>query len=181
MFTHSHLFTGGLVKLYLGLWPQIYLSWQLYTVLPGYASISVSWTHSFVLKYFHWLPFWFFFFKTIQLGIAIINDFKSIEGDRALGLQVFLKIFMFLHFILILLYLRVRITLSSMHLILTFKWLYCLKQSLPVIFGMDTAKWICVSAIDMTQISIAGKLFMHFVGYLFFFFSVFHFCLLMNL
>ncbi|KAJ8647576.1 hypothetical protein MRB53_000599 [Persea americana] len=51
------------------------------------------------------------------LGIAIINDFKSIEGDRALGLQ-----------------------------------------SLPVIFGMDTAKWICVSAIDMTQISIAAYL-----------------------
>lgn len=25
---------------------------------------------------------------TWQLGIAIVNDFKSIEGDRALGLQV---------------------------------------------------------------------------------------------
>lgn len=25
---------------------------------------------------------------TFQLGIAIVNDFKSIEGDRALGLQV---------------------------------------------------------------------------------------------
>jgi 4-hydroxybenzoate polyprenyltransferase len=23
------------------------------------------------------------------LGIAIVNDFKSIEGDRAMGLQVF--------------------------------------------------------------------------------------------
>ena len=46
------------------------------------------------------------------LGIAIVNDFKSIEGDRALGLQ-----------------------------------------SLPVAFGVETAKWICVSTIDFTQVS----------------------------
>ncbi|XVE97111.1 hypothetical protein REPUB_Repub02eG0282500 [Reevesia pubescens] len=51
------------------------------------------------------------------LGIAIVNDFKSIEGDKALGLQ-----------------------------------------SLPVAFGAETAKWICVGAIDITQISIAGYL-----------------------
>ncbi|KAJ0087919.1 hypothetical protein Patl1_31366 [Pistacia atlantica] len=48
------------------------------------------------------------------LGIAIVNDFKSIEGDRAMGLQ-----------------------------------------SLPVAFGAETAKWICVGAIDITQISVA--------------------------
>ncbi|KAJ6699441.1 CHLOROPHYLL SYNTHASE [Salix purpurea] len=51
------------------------------------------------------------------LGIAIVNDFKSIEGDRALGLQ-----------------------------------------SLPVAFGAETAKWICVGAIDITQLSVAGML-----------------------
>ncbi|KAJ6425250.1 hypothetical protein OIU84_025927 [Salix udensis] len=51
------------------------------------------------------------------LGIAIVNDFKSIEGDRALGLQ-----------------------------------------SLPVAFGAETAKWICVGAIDITQISVVGYL-----------------------
>ncbi|XP_062003988.1 chlorophyll synthase, chloroplastic [Rosa rugosa] len=51
------------------------------------------------------------------LGIAIVNDFKSVEGDRALGLQ-----------------------------------------SLPVAFGSETAKWICVGAIDITQLSIAGYL-----------------------
>ncbi|XP_074560574.1 chlorophyll synthase, chloroplastic-like [Curcuma longa] len=51
------------------------------------------------------------------LGIAIVNDFKSIEGDRALGLQ-----------------------------------------SLPVAFGVETAKWICVAAIDITQLSVAGYL-----------------------
>ncbi|CAN1820480.1 Chlorophyll synthase, chloroplastic, partial [Linum perenne] len=51
------------------------------------------------------------------LGIAIVNDFKSIEGDRAMGLQ-----------------------------------------SLPVAFGAETAKWICVGAIDITQLSVAGYL-----------------------
>lgn len=33
-----------------------------------------------------------------------------------------------------------------------------LEQSLPVAFGAETAKWICVGAIDITQLSIAGKL-----------------------
>jgi chlorophyll synthase len=52
------------------------------------------------------------------LGIAIVNDFKSIEGDRAMGLQ-----------------------------------------SLPVAFGVDTAKWICVSTIDVTQLGVAAYLY----------------------
>ncbi|KAI3834796.1 hypothetical protein MKX03_037930 [Papaver bracteatum] len=56
-------------------------------------------------------------YSTAGLGIAIINDFKSIEGDRAMGLQ-----------------------------------------SLPVAFGVDAAKWICVGAIDITQLSVAGYL-----------------------
>ena len=51
------------------------------------------------------------------LGIAIVNDFKSVEGDRALGLK-----------------------------------------SLPVMFGVTTAAWICVIAIDVFQIGIAGYL-----------------------
>uniref|UniRef100_A0A6V1M160 Chlorophyll synthase n=1 Tax=Heterosigma akashiwo TaxID=2829 RepID=A0A6V1M160_HETAK len=52
------------------------------------------------------------------LGIAIVNDFKSIEGDRALGLQ-----------------------------------------SLPVAFGVEKAKWICVSTIDVTQLAVAAYLY----------------------
>ncbi|KAG2495107.1 hypothetical protein HYH03_006717 [Edaphochlamys debaryana] len=52
------------------------------------------------------------------LGIAIVNDFKSIEGDRQMGLQ-----------------------------------------SLPVAFGVDTAKWICVSTIDVTQLGVAAYLY----------------------
>lgn len=48
------------------------------------------------------------------LGIAIVNDFKSIEGDEKLGLK-----------------------------------------SLPVMFGIKTASWICVTMIDVFQIAIA--------------------------
>jgi chlorophyll synthase len=52
------------------------------------------------------------------LGIAVVNDFKSVEGDRQLGLK-----------------------------------------SLPVMFGVTTAAWICVIAIDIFQAGIAGYLF----------------------
>ena len=31
-------------------------------------------------------------------------------------------------------------------------------QSLPVAFGIDTAKWITVGTIDVTQLSVAGYL-----------------------
>lgn len=51
------------------------------------------------------------------LGIAVVNDFKSVEGDRALGLK-----------------------------------------SLPVMFGITTAAWICVVAIDIFQIGIGSYL-----------------------
>ena len=54
------------------------------------------------------------------LGIAIVNDFKSVEGDRALGLQ-----------------------------------------SLPVAFGVEKAKWICVASIDVTQAAVAAYLAYH--------------------
>jgi chlorophyll synthase len=51
------------------------------------------------------------------LGIAVVNDFKSVEGDQQLGLK-----------------------------------------SLPVMFGITTAAWICVIAIDVFQAGIAGYL-----------------------
>ncbi|MEC4813744.1 MAG: chlorophyll synthase ChlG [Scytonema sp. PMC 1069.18] len=51
------------------------------------------------------------------LGIAIVNDFKSVEGDRQFGLK-----------------------------------------SLPVMFGVTTAAWICVLMIDVFQAAIAGYL-----------------------
>ena len=54
------------------------------------------------------------FYSLAGLGIAIVNDFKSVEGDRQLGLK-----------------------------------------SLPVMFGVQTAAWICVLAIDIFQAGIA--------------------------
>ncbi|MEM0979213.1 MAG: chlorophyll synthase ChlG [Cyanobacteria bacterium P01_H01_bin.58] len=57
------------------------------------------------------------FYSLAGLGIAIVNDFKSVEGDRQLGLQ-----------------------------------------SLPVMFGVTTAAWICVLMIDIFQGGIAAYL-----------------------
>lgn len=52
------------------------------------------------------------------LGIAIVNDFKSVDGDRATGMQ-----------------------------------------SLPVMFGIDTAKWITVGTIDIFQLVVSAVLY----------------------
>ncbi len=57
------------------------------------------------------------FYSLAGLGIAVVNDFKSVEGDRQLGLQ-----------------------------------------SLPVMFGISTAAWICVVMIDVFQTGIAAYL-----------------------
>jgi chlorophyll/bacteriochlorophyll a synthase len=57
------------------------------------------------------------FYSFSGLGIAIVNDFKSVEGDRQLGLN-----------------------------------------SLPVMFGVTTAAWICVLMIDVFQLGVAGFL-----------------------
>lgn len=57
------------------------------------------------------------FYSLAGLGIAVVNDFKSVEGDSQLGLQ-----------------------------------------SLPVMFGVTTAAWICVIAIDVFQAGIAAYL-----------------------
>jgi len=57
------------------------------------------------------------FYSLAGLGIAVVNDFKSVEGDRQLGLK-----------------------------------------SLPVMFGIDTAAWICVLMIDIFQAGVAAYL-----------------------
>ncbi|MBW4691051.1 MAG: chlorophyll synthase ChlG [Lyngbya sp. HA4199-MV5] len=57
------------------------------------------------------------FYSLAGLGIAVVNDFKSVEGDRQLGLQ-----------------------------------------SLPVMFGVTTAAWICVCMIDVFQAGVAAYL-----------------------
>jgi chlorophyll synthase len=57
------------------------------------------------------------FYSLAGLGIAVVNDFKSVEGDRQLGLK-----------------------------------------SLPVMFGVMSAAWICVLMIDIFQAGIAAYL-----------------------
>lgn len=57
------------------------------------------------------------FYSLAGLGIAVVNDFKSVEGDRQLGLK-----------------------------------------SIPVMFGVGTAAWICVLMIDIFQAGIAWYL-----------------------
>ena len=54
------------------------------------------------------------FYSFAGLGIAVVNDFKSVEGDEKLGLK-----------------------------------------SLPVMFGIGTAAWICVLMIDIFQAGVA--------------------------
>lgn len=55
------------------------------------------------------------FYSVAGLGIAIVNDFKSIEGDRRLGLD-----------------------------------------SIPVMYGVDVAKWLTVGLIDGVQLGVAA-------------------------
>lgn len=57
------------------------------------------------------------FYSLSGLGIAIVNDFKSVEGDTKLGLK-----------------------------------------SLPVMFGIGKAAWICVLMIDIFQAGVAAYL-----------------------
>ncbi len=57
------------------------------------------------------------FYSLAGLGIAVVNDFKSVQGDSQLGLK-----------------------------------------SLPVMFGIGTAAWICVIMIDVFQAGVAGYL-----------------------
>lgn len=58
------------------------------------------------------------FYSLAGLGIAVVNDFKSVEGDRQLGLK-----------------------------------------SIPVMFGITAAAWVCVLMIDVFQLGIAAYLF----------------------
>mmetsp|Transcript_34679 Transcript_34679/g.80951 ORF Transcript_34679/g.80951 Transcript_34679/m.80951 type:complete len:147 (+) Transcript_34679:822-1262(+) len=57
------------------------------------------------------------FYSIAGVGIAIVNDFKSIEGDKKLGLS-----------------------------------------SAPVVFGVDTAKYMAPVLKDVTQLCVVGYL-----------------------
>jgi len=108
----SYIYSAPPLKLKQSGWIGNYALGSSYISLPWWAGQSLFGTLSLDIIILTLL------YSTAGLGIAIVNDFKSIEGDRAMGLQ-----------------------------------------SLPVAFGIDTAKWICVGSIDVTQLSVAAYLF----------------------
>lgn len=107
----AYIYSAPPLKLKQSGWIGNYALGSSYISLPWWASQALFGTLSWDVVILTLL------YSTAGLGIAIVNDFKSIEGDRAMGLQ-----------------------------------------SLPVAFGVDTAKWICVSTIDVTQLAVAGYL-----------------------
>jgi chlorophyll synthase len=109
----SYIYSAPPLKLKQSGWIGNYALGSSYISLPWWAGQSLFGTLSLDIIILTLL------YSTAGLGIAIVNDFKSIEGDRAMGLQ-----------------------------------------SLPVAFGIDTAKWICVGSIDVTQLSVAGEYFL---------------------
>lgn len=93
-------------------WAGTYALGASYISLPWWAGQSVFGTLDWKVMVLT------LFYSFAGLGIAVINDFKSIEGDRQLGLT-----------------------------------------SLPVQFGIDTAKYITVAMIDVFQVLVAGILY----------------------
>ena len=50
-------------------------------------------------------------------------------------------------------------SVASVPLTIHMLWLFCVPSSLPVAFGIDKAKWICVASIDVTQLGVAAYLY----------------------
>ena len=82
------------------------------------------------------------------LGIAIVNDFKSIEGDRCASCWTCLSCQSRI-------VRRSKARSETAHTVCRAMGM----QSLPVAFGVDTAKWICAASIDVTQLAVAAYLF----------------------
>ncbi|PSC76066.1 chlorophyll synthetase [Micractinium conductrix] len=107
----SYIYSAPPLKLKQSGWAGNYALGSSYIALPWWAGQALFGTLTLDVCVLTIL------YSIAGLGIAIVNDFKSIEGDRAMGLQ-----------------------------------------SLPVAFGVDTAKWICVASIDATQLGVAAYL-----------------------
>jgi chlorophyll/bacteriochlorophyll a synthase len=107
----SYIYSAPPLKLKQNGWAGNYALGASYIALPWWAGHALfgdlNWT----------IVLLTLFYSLAGLGIAIVNDFKSVEGDRQLGLK-----------------------------------------SLPVMFGVGTAAWICVLMIDVFQSGVAAYL-----------------------
>jgi chlorophyll/bacteriochlorophyll a synthase len=107
----SYIYSAPPLKLKQNGWLGNYALGASYIALPWWAGHALfgqlNWT----------IVVLTLFYSLAGLGIAIVNDFKSVEGDRQLGLK-----------------------------------------SLPVMFGLTAATWICVLMIDVFQTGVAGYL-----------------------
>jgi chlorophyll synthase len=103
----SYIYSAPPLKLKKNGWLGNYALGASYIALPWWAGHALfgdlNWTIAILTL----------FYSLAGLGIAVVNDFKSVEGDRQLGLR-----------------------------------------SLPVMFGITVAAWICVLMIDVFQIGI---------------------------
>ncbi len=104
----SYIYSAPPLKLKRNGWLGNYALGASYIALPWWAGQALFGTLT------PEVMFWTLIYSLAGLGIAVVNDFKSVEGDRQLGLQ-----------------------------------------SLPVMFGVDRAAQICVTMIDLFQITIA--------------------------
>lgn len=107
----SYIYSAPPLKLKQNGWLGNYALGSSYIALPWWAGHALfgelNWT----------IVVLTLIYSMAGLGIAVVNDFKSVEGDRQLGLK-----------------------------------------SLPVMFGVTTAAWICVIMIDVFQIGMGAYL-----------------------
>jgi chlorophyll/bacteriochlorophyll a synthase len=107
----SYIYSAPPLKLKKNGWLGNYALGASYIALPWWAGHALFGTLNWTIVLLT------LFYSLSGLGIAIVNDFKSVEGDRQLGLN-----------------------------------------SLPVMFGVTTAAWICVLMIDVFQSGVAAYL-----------------------
>jgi len=104
----SYIYSAPPLKLKKNGWLGNYALGASYIALPWWAGHALFGTLNWTIVVLTLV------YSLAGLGIAVVNDFKSVEGDRQLGLQ-----------------------------------------SLPVMFGVNTAAWICVIMIDLFQAGVA--------------------------
>lgn len=104
----SYIYSAPPLKLKKNGWLGNYALGSSYIALPWWAGHALFGTLNWTIVVLTLV------YSLAGLGIAVVNDFKSVEGDRQLGLQ-----------------------------------------SLPVMFGINTAAWICVIMIDLFQAGVA--------------------------